>query len=40
MSYAVNGLFVEFAANASYTAGIAVAIAAGIMAASLLFRVL
>jgi len=38
MSYAVNGLLGEFAANASYTVGIAVAIAAGIMAASSLFR--
>ncbi len=40
MSYAVNGLLGEFAANASYTVGIAVAIAAGIMAASSLFRIL
>lgn len=40
MSYAINGKFEEFAINGSYTAGIAVAIAAGIMAASSLFRVL
>jgi uncharacterized membrane protein YjjB (DUF3815 family) len=40
MSYAVNGNFVEFAINGSYTVGIAVAIAAGIMAASSLFRLL
>lgn len=40
MSYAINGKFEESANNGSYTAGIAVAIAAGIMAASSLFRVL
>jgi uncharacterized membrane protein YjjB (DUF3815 family) len=40
MSYAVNGIFGEFAGYGSYTVGIAVAIAAGIMVASSLFRVL
>lgn len=38
MSYAINGKFVEFADYGSYTVSIAVAIAAGIMVASSLFR--
>lgn len=39
MSYAVNGMFAEFANYGSYTVSIAVAIAAGIMAASSLSKV-
>jgi uncharacterized membrane protein YjjB (DUF3815 family) len=40
MSFAVNGRFGEFAVYGSFTVAIAVAIAAGIMAASSLFKVL
>jgi uncharacterized membrane protein YjjB (DUF3815 family) len=40
MSYAVRGMLAEFAENSLYTVGIAVAIAAGIMAVSSLFRII
>ncbi|WP_088189683.1 threonine/serine exporter family protein [Desulfosporosinus sp. FKA] len=39
MSYAINNRIVEFADYGSYTVSIAVAIAAGIMVASSLFRI-